>query len=139
MQDSFGKLTVYFETPFWVGVFEICENSKLSAIKITFGAEPKDNEIYAFVLNNYTRLKFSPQVEIYLKKETQNPKRLKRKIQNELKRTTFSGTKSQQALKKMQEQTKLQKREKVKRERQKEQQFRYEQRKQLRKSKHKGK
>ena len=30
--------------------------------KITFGAEPKDYEIYDFVLKNYYRLKFSPTV-----------------------------------------------------------------------------
>lgn len=34
-----GRLTVYFEDPFWVGVFERIENGKLSAAKVTFGAE----------------------------------------------------------------------------------------------------
>ena len=29
----------------WVGVFERIENGKLSAAKVTFGAEPKDNEV----------------------------------------------------------------------------------------------
>ena len=32
-----GKLTVYFDEPFWVGVFERCDNGKLSVCKITFG------------------------------------------------------------------------------------------------------
>lgn len=100
MQESFGKLTVFFDEPFWVGVFEVCENSKLKASKITFGAEPKDNEVYDFVLKNYTAFKFSPQVDFHSKTKVQNPKRVKRKIQNELKKATFSGTKSQQALKK---------------------------------------
>lgn len=36
------KLTVYFEDPFWVGVFERTQNGTLSVCKITFGAEPKD-------------------------------------------------------------------------------------------------
>ena len=40
-----GKLTVYFDEPFWVGVFERCDNGKLSVCKITFGAEPKEQEI----------------------------------------------------------------------------------------------
>ena len=35
-----GKLTVYFEEPFWVGVFERIEDGKLSVSKVTFGAEP---------------------------------------------------------------------------------------------------
>ncbi len=36
-----GKLTVFFEEPFWVGVFERTENGKLSVCKVSFGAEPK--------------------------------------------------------------------------------------------------
>ena len=39
------RLTVYFEDPFWVGVFEKIDNGKLSAAKVTFGAEPKDYEV----------------------------------------------------------------------------------------------
>ena len=35
-----AKLTVYFEDPFWVGVFERVEDGKLSVCKVTFGAEP---------------------------------------------------------------------------------------------------
>lgn len=34
-------LTVFFEDPFWVGVFEYVEGSRLSASKVTFGAEPR--------------------------------------------------------------------------------------------------
>ena len=41
-----GKLTVYFEDPFWVGVFERVEEGKLSVCKVTFGAEPKDYFIF---------------------------------------------------------------------------------------------
>ena len=40
-----GKLTVYFEEPFWVGVFERIDGGKLSVAKVTFGAEPKDYEV----------------------------------------------------------------------------------------------
>ena len=40
-----GKLTVYFEESFWVGVFERIEDGKLSVAKATFGAEPKDCEV----------------------------------------------------------------------------------------------
>ena len=47
------KLTVYFDDPFWVGVFERIEDGKLSVSKITFGAEPKDYEVLEFVLEHY--------------------------------------------------------------------------------------
>ena len=40
-----GKLTVYFEEPFWVGVFERIQDGKVSVAKVTFGAEPKDYEV----------------------------------------------------------------------------------------------
>ena len=39
------NLTVFFEDPFWVGVFERFEDETLSVCKVTFGAEPKDCEI----------------------------------------------------------------------------------------------
>lgn len=67
MSTSIGKLTVFFEEPFWVGVFERIENGKLSVSKVTFGAEPKDYEIYEFVLKNYNGLRFSPAIETVIK------------------------------------------------------------------------
>ena len=42
MDKVTGKLTVYFDDPFWVGIFERSEGSKLSVAKVTFGAEPRD-------------------------------------------------------------------------------------------------
>ena len=42
------RITVYFEDPFWVGVFERIDGGKLSVAKVTFGAEPKDFEIQDF-------------------------------------------------------------------------------------------
>ena len=35
------KLTVFFDNPFWVGVFERIEDGKLSVSKITFGADAR--------------------------------------------------------------------------------------------------
>ena len=40
------ELTVFFEEPFWVGVFERIEDGKLSVCKVTFGAEPKDYDVW---------------------------------------------------------------------------------------------
>lgn len=45
-----GRLTVFFEEPFWVGVFERISECRLSVCRIVFGAEPKDYEVYDFVL-----------------------------------------------------------------------------------------
>ena len=55
MDERIGKLTVYFDNPFWVGVFERIEDDKLSVCKVTFGAEPKDYEVFQFILKNYKK------------------------------------------------------------------------------------
>ena len=44
MDSDLTRLTVFFEAPFWVGVFERFEGGTLSVCKITFGAEPKDDD-----------------------------------------------------------------------------------------------
>ena len=68
MDKVSGKLTVFFEEPFWVGVFEHVSDGKVSVCRVTFGAEPKDYEVYDFVLKNYYRLRFSPAVASDVKK-----------------------------------------------------------------------
>lgn len=80
MDKVSGKLTVFFEESFWVGVFEHVSDGKLSVCKITFDAEPKDYEIYDFVLKNYYRLRFSPAVATDVKEASRNPKRVQRKV-----------------------------------------------------------
>ena len=67
MDKASGKLTVYFEEPFWVGVFERIEDGKLSVAKVTFGAEPKDYEVQEYIQKCYFSLKFSPVVETVVK------------------------------------------------------------------------
>lgn len=106
-----GKLTVFFEEPFWVGIFERVENGKLSVSKVTFGTEPKDYEIWEFVLKEYDRLRFSPSVEVTEKELTKNPKKLQREIHKQM-LDRGVGTKSQQALKLQQEQRKQQRKSK---------------------------
>lgn len=101
------KCTVFFEEPFWVGVFERNEDGKLSVAKVTFGAEPKDCEILDFVLKHYYDLQFSSAVETVVKETKKNPKRVQRDVRKEMKKTGI-GTKSQQALKLQQEQNKQQ-------------------------------
>ena len=80
-----GKLTVYFEDPFWVGVFERIENGKLTVAKVTFGAEPKDYEIQEYIQRYYFSLKFSPAVDTVLKETKRNPKRIQLEAKNRYK------------------------------------------------------
>ena len=100
-----GGLTVYFEDPFWVGVFERIENRKLSVAKVTFGVEPKDYDVLEFINRNYYHLQFSPAVETVVKDTKKNPKRAQRDAKKQTLETGI-GTKSQQALKLQQEQNK---------------------------------
>ena len=105
MDKTNGKLTVYFEEPFWVGVFERIEDGKLSVAKVIFGAEPKDYEVQEYIQQYYFSLKFSPAVETVVKDIKRNPKRMHREVKKQTIGTGI-GTKSQQALKLQQEQNK---------------------------------
>ena len=78
-----GKLTIFFEEPFWVGIFERIEDGKLSAAKVTFGAEPKDCEVQEYIQKWYFSLKFSPVVETVVKDIKRNPKRMQREAKKQ--------------------------------------------------------
>lgn len=137
MSISSGQLTVYFDDPFWVGVFEVTEDGKLSVCKVTFGAEPKDYEILEFILKNYYHLKFSPAVDAAKEKDIRNPKRMQREIRKRS-ASTGIGTKSQQALQLQREEHKLERRVTRREQEMAEKQRRYELKQQKRKKKHRG-
>lgn len=104
-------LTVFFEAPFWVGVFEDREHGKLRVCKVVFGAEPKDCDIYQLILDDYYSLKFSKPVKAGTKlAKKPNPKRMNRQIGKALKNEGV-GTKSQQAIKLAREEKKEEKRQ----------------------------
>ena len=131
------KLTVFFAEPFWIGVFERISEGKLSACKMTFGAEPKDYEVYAFILKNYDQLRFSQAVAADVKEAGRNPKRVQREVHKQVQNTGI-GTKSQQALKLQQEQRKTERRTVSREQRETEKQRQFELKQQKRKEKHKG-
>jgi hypothetical protein len=94
------KLTVFFEDPFWVGVFERITGGKLETAKVTFGAEPKDLEVYGYIRDHFHELSFSRPVVIEKPRTARvNPKRLQRMIRKEVAETGV-GTKAQQAIQK---------------------------------------
>lgn len=97
MNRSSITLTVLFDAPFWVGVFERVECDKLTVAKVIFGAEPKDYEVYEFILKNFYSLKFSPSLIIENNRTYENPKRKQRAARKQIQKTGL-GTKSQQAL-----------------------------------------
>ena len=137
MDKVSGKLTVFFEEPFWVGVFERVSDGKLSVCKVTFGAEPKDYEVYEFVLKNYYQLQFSPAVATDVKEASRNPKRVQREVRKQVQNTGI-GTKSQQALKLKQEQLKIERKIVSREQWEAEKQRQFELKQQKRKEKHRG-
>ena len=137
MDKVSGRLTVFFEEPFWVGVFERISEGGLSACRVTFGAEPKDYEIYDFVLKKYGRLRFSPAVATDVREAGRNPKRVQREVRKQVESTGI-GTKSQQALKLQQEQWKTERKNANRERREAEKERKFELKQQKRKEKHRG-
>lgn len=136
MDSNLTRLTVLFEAPFWVGIFERIEGNTLSVCKVTFGAEPKDYEVLAYVLKNHSRLRFSPSVAAAIRPDAANPKRMQRQIRKQTAASTV-GTRSQQAL--QLEAQKLEKQTRSREQREEEKQRRFTCRQQKRKEKHRGK
>ena len=130
-------LTVFFEDPFWVGVFEETSRGKLSAAKVVFGAEPRDNEVFEYFLKNYKELRFSPAVETVARKTTNNPKRMQREARKQTSAIGI-GTKSQQAIKLQQEQNKLLRKTKSREQKEAEKERQFELRQLKKSEKHKG-
>lgn len=137
MERVSTKLTVFFEEPFWVGVYERVTDERLEAAKVTFGAEPKDCEVYDYFLKNFCGLRFSPPVLKAGKEQKVNPKRMRRVVNRQLLQTGI-GTKAQQALKLQQENSKQQRKCLHREKAEEDKERRFEIRQQKRKEKHKG-
>ena len=132
-----SKLTIYFDDPFWVGVFEQLDGDKLSVCRMVFGSEPTDAEIYDFILRHYYHLRFSAPVKTEIKQKADSPKRRQRNARKQLENTGI-GTKSQQALQKQYEENKTQRKIKTREQREAEKQRQFELKQQKRQEKHRG-
>ena len=137
MDKVSGKLTVYFEEPFWVGIFEHIEDGKLSVAKVTFGAEPNDYEVQEYVQKYYFSLKFSPAVDTVVKDIKRNPKRIQRETKKQMQEIGI-GTQSQQALKLQQEQNKQERKVRSQEKKEAEKLRMFELKQQKKREKHKG-
>jgi hypothetical protein len=133
------SLTILFENPFWIGLYERIDGNKYEVCKITFGAEPKDYEVYDFLLKNWHTLKFSLPVKTNKIKERKiNPKRMQREINSQLENNGI-GTKAQQALKLQHEQNKIERKTKSREQKEAEKERQFAMRQEKKKAKHRGK
>lgn len=138
MDEISVRCQVFFEDPFWIGIFEKNQDGGFSVSKVTFGAEPKDYEVYSFILKNFYNLSFSPSIEGDLKDITPvNPKRLQRKLKKQLENVGV-GTKSQQALRLQQEEGKKQRKAVSRKQREADEKRLYEMKQKKKKEKHRG-
>lgn len=132
------SLTILFENPFWIGLYERIDNEKYEVCKITFGAEPKDYEVYDFLLYNWNKLRFSPPVRTDNVEERRiNPKRMQREISGQLQDKGI-GTKAQQALKLQHEQGKIERKIQSREQKEAEKERQYALRQEKKKAKHRG-
>lgn len=133
-----SSITILFENPFWIGLYERIDEDKYEVCKITFGAEPKDYEIYDFLLKNCYALKFSPPSKIKKIVERKfNPKRMQREINSQLENKGI-GTKAQQALKLQREQSKIDRKTHSREQKEAERERQYALRQEKKKEKHRG-
>ena len=137
MKKISGKLTVFFENPFWVGIFENFENDNLSVCKVTFGSEPKEYEIYDFILKKFYNLRFSNEMKSNFSEKAKNPKRRQREIKKELQSKKFLK-KSEEILKLQYEENKKERKIKTKQEEELEKQRKFLLKQEKKKKKHRG-
>lgn len=58
-----STLTVYHDGQFWVGVVEHVEDGMLRVARVVFGAEPSNEEVYTWVLERWLSLRLSAETE----------------------------------------------------------------------------
>ena len=94
-----GMLTVYFEDPFWVGVFERDDETGYCVSRVVFGPEPTNAELCEYIKHEYINLDFGKKIEDQIKiVRKKNFKRMQREVRKEIYEEGI-GTKAQQALK----------------------------------------
>lgn len=132
-----GSLTIMFEDPFWIGLFELIDEDGLHVCKVTFGSEPTMQEIMEFIDKHHHELQYSVPVDVKVRAKASNPKRLMREAKKSSAPSGI-GTKSQQALKAQHEMNKTQRDMKFRQQREEEQRIRFEQKKNKKREKRKG-
>lgn len=138
--DVSGQLTIYFDCPFWVGVFEVYLENTIQTCKVVFGTEPKDGEIYNLILTDYYNLNFSRPTTVdenYKRPKAVNPKRMQRQVSQQT-HAKGIGTKSQQSIQKQREENKIQRKQVSKKQMDEEKQLKFQMKQLKKKEKHKG-
>lgn len=138
MSVSKARLTVYFEEPFWAALYQREEADGCRVCKVTFGAEPRDQEVLDYFLTRFRELEFSPSVAGELPPDRAvSPKRARREARKAV-RPVGTGTKAQQALQLQREQRKTERKAVSKERREAQRERKLALRQEKRREKHKG-
>lgn len=129
-------LTVYFEDGFWHGLFEQEYEGTYQVCRVTFGQEPKEDEILKLLQTQFVRLSFSPEATVKQHVKIKNPKRLQRAVKKQVKQQVSS--KSQELLQLQYEERKKHSKQQSSLQKQLLKQEKFERKQQKRKEKHKG-
>ena len=74
-----ASLTVCFEPPFWVALYQREEGDGFQVCRVVFGAEPRDQQVLDYFSSHFRSLSFSPAVAGALSPDRAvNPKRARR-------------------------------------------------------------
>lgn len=78
------RLTILFDTPYWIGLLEVERNGYLYAAQHIFGTEPSDAEVNELVQRHLLSLQAQMTVGIPVEQRNEpsrpNPKRVQREI-----------------------------------------------------------
>lgn len=103
---SKARLTVYFEPPFWVGLYQREDGDGLRVCRVVFGGEPRDQQVLDYFQSHWRELVFTPPAAGGpIPDRAVNPKRARREARKAV-QPAGAGTKAQQALQLQREQLK---------------------------------
>ena len=133
-----ARLTVCFEPPFWVALYQREGEDGCRVCKVTFGGEPRDQQVLDYFQTHFRELRFSPPVagELNLDRSI-SPKRARREARKAV-QPAGSGTKAQQALQLQREQMKTERKTASKEQREAQRERKLALRQEKRREKHKG-
>lgn len=138
MSVSKSRLSVYFEPPFWVALYQREEEDGCRVCKVTFGGEPRDQQVLDYFQARFRELRFSPPAPGARPLDRPvNPKRARREARKAV-QPTGTGTKAQQALQLQREQRKTERKAGVKERREAQRERKLALRQEKRREKHKG-
>lgn len=133
-----GKCTVYFDDPYWVGVFECADEDGYSVARFVFGGEPSEAELFQFVVRQFHELPFSPPGPFpQIEAREIGFKRRQRQARQQMQQQGI-GTYAQRALQADLERRKQERKEESREEREARQQEMFLQKQARKKEKHRG-